>query len=180
MKPRLTLERATEVHARELLRIGMRKADVREVEASGHAPDAGLLRSVEVSDPETLTAVLLDDQVACIYGVHPQGRVQFMDGHRRRIGIVWMLGTHLVGLHARQVARHALNHKALARLHRKYPILFNDIHAHNDVALRFARWLGATISKPRSLGKPLGDKPPEAFCRAVFLRPDHPEDPECA
>lgn len=130
----LRFVKATEEHAKALAP-WMRIGDRLEVEAnSGRNPLEALLESMRVS---TITrAALIDDEVAAIFGVSP---VDALGG----VASVWMLTGEIVDEIPYLFLRKSRSQ--VDELLQEWPILINFIDARYDRALRWVRWLGASV-----------------------------------
>ena len=108
----------------------MRAADAAECRAAGHDD---LLHVLEegVEHSTMARAALIDDQVACIWGVRPAGTML------TPIGVPWMLGTDLVPQHRRLLLGYAGD--AIKRMLALYPILINFVHCENAQAVRWLK-----------------------------------------
>lgn len=125
---------ATAEHVSQMLP-NVRLADCHEVRASsGMTIDEALPMSVEAS--EMCWAGLVDDQVACIFGVTGASMLS-------TTGYPWMLGTDLIELHAKAFLRR--NRKMVGVMLERYPYLTNYVDCRNAKAIEWLKWLGFTI-----------------------------------
>ncbi len=118
----------------------MRPEDAAEVLAScGFDPLRALRESVQVSD--AAWTLLLDGQPAAVFGAV---------GVASGCGVVWMLTSTMVDRHP--IAFLRLCRPVVEALLMHYGLLFNYVDARYEVALRWARWLGFTVSEPEPFG----------------------------
>lgn len=125
---------ATMAHVAQMLP-HVRQADRDEVLASaGQSVEALLGTCVERS--EMAWAGLVDDRVACIFGVVGASVLS-------ETGYPWMLGTDLIDDHAKAFLRR--NKAMVGVMLARYPHLTNYVDARNAKAIGWLRWLGFTI-----------------------------------
>ena len=140
--PDIQLHVATEAHARALA-ARMRPADAAEVSSSlGVGALEAVLASMAVS--EVTWAAIFDGEVAGLFGV---ARLQDAPGTLLGgpdVGVVWLLTSSAVDGNRRAFLRYS--RAILSALLQRYPILVNAIDARHVAALRWARWLGFTVS----------------------------------
>lgn len=130
----------------ELLAPTMRAEDAAEVLASGgFAPLEALFEGLSRS--EVAQALLLEGEVAAIWGVVPLPRRSLLGP---QAGIVWLLTGTAVERH--QLAFLRLSRPAVAALLTRYALLTNCVDCRYAVALRWAAWLGFTLSPPAPFG----------------------------
>ena len=147
--PAYAIVPGTQEHVAQMLP-HIRQADRNEVMASaGRTVEDLLGRSVEQA--ELVWAGLVNDKVACIFGVTGASLLS-------ETGIPWMIGTHLVEQHAKAFLRR--NRLIVATMLVRYPHLKNYVDARNTKAIEWLRWLGFSL------------KPAEPF--GVYLMPFHP------
>ena len=128
----------------ELLADRLRAADRAELEADGHTEfftpiETGLRASV------LCRAVFFDGELACIFGLVPNGRQVFGD-----IGVPWALGTDVLTTNVRQMRRVAREY--LQQMLQLYPVLLNFVHAENTLAIRALRHMKFTLDEPAPYG----------------------------
>lgn len=115
------------------LAVNLRQSDVEEIAASSQlTPMEALMGSVRVSERGWIIRV--DGEPVCIFGAAPSG----LPGG----GIVWMLGT--PRMDERRVALSICRNfrPYLDELHRKWPVLWNNIDARNQKSMDWLRWGG--------------------------------------
>lgn len=132
---------ATQEHVEQMLP-HVRKADRNEVMASSGLPVEDLLAR-SVRNAEMAWAGLVDDKVACIFGVTG---ASFLS----ETGYPWMIGTHLVERHAKPFLRR--NRPIVKTMLNRYPYLKNYVDVRNIKAIEWLRWLGFTILPPEPFG----------------------------
>jgi hypothetical protein len=81
-----------------------------------------------------VVALYADGELLALYGVRDMGGGQ---------GYIWMLSTHAVALHKREVFEACTAY--VDRCARRFDVLFNWVFAKNDKALRFVQRLGFEI-----------------------------------
>ena len=112
----------------------LRESDVKEMMAAyGIEPQAALLESLEVSDPDMCWTAKLDGVAEVMFGVN-----EIADG----IGGIWMLGSDAIYSNSRDFMRHCWSH--LAIMHTRYPYLTNFVDVRHRAALIWIRRLGFT------------------------------------
>ena len=132
---------ASEEHALELAR-NIRKEDAAELWASAkETPTRAILKSVKRS--EECLAGLVDGRVVCVFGVVPYSFLS-------NTGIIWMLATPELEVHARAFLRR--NKTWIAGVRQKFPRLINVVDARNTVAVKWLKWLGFTVKEPMPMG----------------------------
>ncbi|MBF8177806.1 hypothetical protein [Herminiimonas contaminans] len=136
-----SIEPATLAHVAAMAP-NIRQADRNEVMASA-GRDVELLLPECVERAEMAWAGLVDDEVACIFGV--QG-ASFMS----LTGYPWMIGTDLIEQHAKPFLRR--NRKMVSVMLDRYPHLVNYVDARNAKAIEWLNWLGFTIHPPEKYG----------------------------
>ena len=107
---------------------------------------ASLEASLEVS--ERAWSLLLDGEVAALWGVAPGGRGSILA--RPPVGIVWAMTADSLARHRRLAAR--VSRQAVAELLELYPALVNWVDARYRSALRWVRWLGFEVGEAQPLG----------------------------
>lgn len=151
----VTLERATEAHARELAP-RIRREDALEVLASSRqSPLEALLEGLEVSAPAY--AVRFDGELGLLGGVAPG---------RPGVGHPWMLTSDLVERH--RVAFVQVVRDCLDAWLERFPVLENAVDARYERALRWARRAGFQVDPPAPFG---AEGLP--FCRITLRRLPH-------
>ncbi len=131
-------------HVRELLEIGLREADVREVWASSKAtPEEALNRSFEGATVSW--SILLDGECIGMFGV---GAMNLLSP----VGMPWMLASDM--LNDRRAWRRFLRESRfhIARMHEMYPVLVNWIDDRNKASLRWAKWVGFKVFDAEPFG----------------------------
>ena len=118
------------------LAANLRRQDRVELNAAGHTDHRAVIAEGVARSAWSLTA-LIDDRVACIFGVAPIGSM--LDPR----GVPWMLGTDLVPKNRRALARLAPGYIRL--MLRDYPHLLNIVHAHNTVAVGWLKRIGFAL-----------------------------------
>lgn len=121
------------IHARRVA-AHMRQADVDECRASGTTPEEALRTGMTTTPAPR--AILIGDEVVAVCGVIPA------PGHPR-VGVLWLLGTNSIPLHGKTHTRVCRDY--IASLWRDYDELVNVVHAKNEVAVRWLRWMGFCI-----------------------------------
>ena len=148
MDPRAKVTLATQEDAAELGRL-MRPEDRREVLAMGFTPEFAASHAVRAS--LAAYAGRVDGELVGVFGVSLVGLMS-------STGVPWLLCTPAVdewptgsGLES------ARFHRVLKQ---RFKRLENFVHAENEPAIRWLRWLGYNIDEPRPFG-PYG----ALFCR---------------
>ena len=118
------------------LAANLRRQDRVELNAGGHTDHQLVIAEGVARSAWSLTA-LIDDRVACIFGVAPMGGL--LDPR----GVPWMLGTDLVPQNRRALARLAPGY--IRTMLRDYPHLLNLVHAHNTVAVAWLKRVGFAL-----------------------------------
>lgn len=132
---------AAQEHVEQMLPY-VRQADRHEVMASsGRAVEDLLGRSV--AQAEMAWAGLVNDKVACIFGVTGASLLS-------ETGFPWMIGTHLVESHAKAFLRR--NRPIVAQMLARYPYLKNYVDVRNSKAIEWLRWLGFVILPAEPFG----------------------------
>lgn len=132
---------ATEEHGLELAR-NLRLADAREMwAASRTTPHRGIMKSMKESDE--CWAGLADGRVVCLFGVVP---LSFIGSY----GVIWMLATPELEKHARAFLRR--NRSYIQHVQSQYIMVFNLVDARNTEAVKWLKWLGFEIEKPKAYG----------------------------
>tara|TARA_R110001599_G_scaffold171353_1_gene362438 strand:+ start:450352 stop:450819 length:468 start_codon:yes stop_codon:yes gene_type:complete len=132
---------ATQEHVKAMSP-NIRIADRHEVMASA-GQDVELLLPKCVDDAEMVWAGLVDDEVACIFGVQGMSFIS-------ETGIPWMIGTSLIERHAKAFLRR--NRKMVGVMLARYPHLKNYVDVRNKKAIEWLQWLGFTIHTPEKFG----------------------------
>lgn len=142
----VTFAPATRAHAEALART-MCREDVEEVLAGG-APSALASLELSLAVSELAVTMLLDGQVAAMFGVQPlEGKTLLGELTR---GIVWALTAEVTRRHPRAYMEHS---KAVVKVLLDYcPDLRNLIDARHTRALRWARWMGFELGEPIPFG----------------------------
>ncbi len=123
----------------------MRQADIDECWATSHSsPKEALKAGVLMSEPNGYTW-WVGNRVGCIFGVVPQYVIA-------DIGVPWMLGSDLIDdrAHGLQFARTSIILRDWAQA--DYRLLRNNIDIRNERAVRWLKWMGFTVEKPRPFG----------------------------
>lgn len=132
---------ATLAHAREAAE-NLRQADRDELWAASRSTPWNALRN-GVTASTRAWAGLVDDEVACLFGVAPQSLAS-------GTGMAWMLATPLIEEHQVLFLRRC--RPVVAEMGRGYAYLHNHVDARNEKAIRWLRWLGFTIHDPAPYG----------------------------
>ena len=123
--------RASTVEDCETLAPIMRKADAREVYASGgYTPLDALLLSLECATE--CNTIIHDDKVIGMFGVG--------DCEESGNGIPWMLASEEINDISFQFLRES--RYWIKRVQKNYPLLYNYVAAENTVAVQWLRFLG--------------------------------------
>lgn len=138
---RLTFHPATSARV-EHVAAHLRAADRAElaITSPGEDPAAVLRDSVQGARLAIVAAV--DGVPAIVYGVSPTP-----DPY---IGSVWMLSTKDLHRVRRQFIERCRAEVRLMQQH--YPVLTNEVHRENTLAIRWLEWLGFTIDRARPTG----------------------------
>lgn len=134
--------------------VSMRETDRREMLALGLDPLTAPAESVRVSDPDLRWSLYEGDRVVGVCGA---------TRYSADAGVAWLLTADGFGQNPRRVLD--VTHALVARMHRRYPVLFNWIDERN---VRSLRWLRAAGFFPTST-LPLGTRG-EPFTCHVSLR----------
>lgn len=159
---------ATLAHAVELAP-RLRAADAAEVRASGgYAP----LEALEVALASSAVAgtLLIDGQVAAMFGACAVSGT-------RNLGVAWALTGQMVDRHRREFMR--VSREQLHQLLRIWPFLVNRVDARYEPALRWARWLGASVGPPVPFGVEKRPFHTVLFAAGRVLRHAHSAAAEC-
>lgn len=116
-------------------------ADIADLAANLRQQDIAELHALEMTDLHHVVhycvqeshwswAAVVDGDLACIFGVSPEGAP-------------WMLGTDLVRAHRRNLAREAPRY--IRQMLEDHPRLVNRVHAANTVAVAWLRRVGFTL-----------------------------------
>lgn len=133
--PKYAIVPATQEHVTAMLP-HVRIADRHEVMASSGLPMEDVLGECVRKSDGMAWAGLVDDQVACIFGV--VGASILSD-----TGYPWLLGTDLIEQHAKAFLR---RNKAMVKVMlSRYPYLKNYVDVRNTTAICWLRWLGFAI-----------------------------------
>jgi len=127
----------------EFLSTRLRAMDLKEISsASGRFPRAALRSGLRTS---TICRVgLADGVVICIYGVRPQSSLSCEAS-------VWMLGTDDLQKHAMKFGRECgIQVKEMLK---DFKVILNYCHAENKLTIRWLKWLGFKINKPKPYGR---------------------------
>lgn len=132
--PKYSIVPATQEHVTAMLP-HVRLADRHEVMASSGLPMEDALPD-SLKRSEMAWAGLVDDQVACIFGVAGASILS-------TTGYPWMIGTDLIEQHAKAFLR---RNRAMVRVMlERYPYLKNYVDVRNAKAISWLQWLGFTI-----------------------------------
>ena len=119
----------------------LRDADRAELEACGHTDIARVIqRSVDFS--LLCWSGLVDDELACIFGVAPLSMVS-------GIGAPWMLGTPALDGASRVLVR--MTPRYISRMLLAFPHLVNHVYAKNTTSVRWLKRLGFTLHEAKPL-----------------------------
>jgi hypothetical protein len=132
---------ATQEHVAQMLP-NVRRDDRYEVMAATGLPVDDILGRC-VKNAEMAWAGMVDDEVACIFGVTGASLLS-------ETGYPWLIGTDLIEQHAKPFLRR--NRKMVGVMIERYPILKNYVDARNIKAIQWLRWLGFTINPPEPFG----------------------------
>lgn len=120
----------------EALARNLRDQDRAELDACGHADHLAAIRS-SVERSRFVCVIESAGEMVCILGLSEAGTAL------ASYGVPWLLGTPLVPLRRRALARLAPRYiRAMLGL---YPELRNLVHADNTVAVRWLRRAGFTL-----------------------------------
>lgn len=110
----------------------LRKSDVNEIKAaSGSTPEAALVDSFEVSDPDMIWSAERYGQVEVMFGAND------INGE---VGGIWMLGSDAIYQNPRNFLKHC--NEYLDVMHTRYPYLTNFVSVKHRAALRWIMKLG--------------------------------------
>lgn len=124
----------------------MRPGDAAECAALGFAsPLEALTRSIGAS--EASNVALFDDEPACIFGVAALHQTAL--GSSRTHGVAWVLTSTAVDRHRREFLR--WSPVMVEGMLSRYETLINVVDDRYHAALRWARWLGFSVSEPVTL-----------------------------
>jgi hypothetical protein len=132
---------ATQEHVTQMLP-HVRQADRNEVMASAGRTIEDLLGR-SVAQAELAWAGLVNDDVACIFGVTGASLIS-------ETGFPWMIGTDLIDKHAKAFLRR--NRPIVAAMLARYPYLKNYVDVRNIKAIEWLRWLGFTLLSAEPFG----------------------------
>lgn len=145
-----SIVRATQDHVTAMIPF-VRDADKVEFMAScGRQVSDVLGACVQRSDEAW--AGMVDDQVACIFGVASNTVLS-------SVGFPWMVGTDLIEAHSGAFLRR--NKRMLASMLSRYGHLENYVDARNAKAIQWLKWLGFILHDPVPYG--VGRKPFHKF-----------------
>lgn len=109
----------------------LRKADVDEIKAaSGMHPLDALVMGYEESD-ECYTIWANEERLG-MFGVS-------QDAGNQSVGRVWLLGTDGIMAHKYDFLRKSVQWRD--ELHKRFPVLYNNIDARNEVHIKWLQWL---------------------------------------
>lgn len=132
---------ATQEHVAAMLP-HVRTADRHEVmAASGQSVEAILPKCV--SDAEMAWSGMVDDEVACIFGVTGASVLS-------ETGYPWLIGTDLIEQHAKAFLKR--NRKMVGLMLARYPVLKNYVDVRNEKSIQWLRWLGFVILPAEPFG----------------------------
>lgn len=112
----------------------MREIDRDECAMSGMSPKDALRYGV--ANSEVVFTAFVDGRAEAMFGVVPTSMIEGR-------GRVWLLMTEDAMKHRRALVR--LGHIYTRGLNRHYRILENQVHAHNDAAIRWLTRLGFCV-----------------------------------
>lgn len=139
--PKYAIVPATQEHVTAMLP-HVRTADRHEVMAAAGLPIEVILAD-SVARSDMAWAGLVDDRVACIFGVAGASIIS-------ETGYPWLLGTDLIEQHAKAFLR---RNKAMVRVMlSRYPYLKNHVDVRNTTAIGWLRWLGFSILPAEPFG----------------------------
>lgn len=142
LQPVVEVAAPTAAHVAELV-ANLRQQDIDELRALGHEDLAAPIHE-GVARSTWCHTLLIDGQVAAIFGVAPLGTL--LDAR----GVPWLLGTDLIWPNRRALAR--LARRYILAMLRDHPHLTNIVHAKNTHATRWLRRAGFTLAEPQALG----------------------------
>jgi hypothetical protein len=127
----------------EFLATRLRKMDLKEIAAgSGRFPRAVLRSGLRTS--VFCRVGLADGEPICIYGVRAASALSVE-------AIVWMLGTDQLHKHAMKFGRECgIQVKEMLK---DFKVILNYCHAENKLTIRWLKWLGFTLNKPKPYGR---------------------------
>lgn len=112
----------------------MRDVDKTEVFlASGLAPEAALLESIEASDDDMCWGAVYDGRPCAMFGANSMIPEAGLGG-------IWLLASDDIYKNKRDFLRCCV--RALDYMHTRYQYLTNFIHAENAVTIAWLEWLG--------------------------------------
>jgi len=132
---------ATQAHVEQMLP-HVRQADRDEAMAAYGWPAESMLGAA-VKNSDIAWAGLVDDQVACLFGV--QGATILSE-----VGFPWLIGTDLVDAHAKAFLRR--NRKMVDVMLDRYPLLENYVDVRNTRSIAWLKWLGFEMGEPQPYG----------------------------
>lgn len=135
---RVEIEHADIRHA-ELVAANMREDDRREIEAS-HGGDHFRICMESIRSSRRAYALLLDGEVAAIFGVAPAGDA----------GAIWALTTKAVERHP--VTFYRMSKLALEVFRAEFYLLFNAVDARYTRAVQWVQRLGFGVTPPQPFG----------------------------
>lgn len=122
------------------LAVTMRQADLTELALGGcRSPYDALMRGLVCSD-DPMTIVGTEGEVVAIFGVVPLAP---------STGSPWMLASDSLEDIKRPFIRECRPH--LMAMHKRFPLLVNQVWEGNTVHIRWLRWLGFTVSPTDTL-----------------------------
>jgi hypothetical protein len=142
----ITVAPATDLDA---LTVGllMRGSDEQELRALGHDPRVAPVEAVHVSDPDLCWALIDENGLT----IAVCGAARLNDD----VGVAWLLTAEGFGNHPRDIMN--LSKALLAKMHERYPVLFNWIDERNVRSLQWLKYIGffPTVTNPDYSGSGL-------------------------
>jgi hypothetical protein len=132
---------ATQAHVAQMLP-KVRRDDRHEVMAAYGYPVEELLGRC-VAKSELAWAGMVDDEVACIFGVVGASLLS-------ETGYPWLVGTDLIEAHAKAFLRR--NKKMVAVMLERFPRLENYVDVRNTKSIQWLTWLGFSFDDPAPYG----------------------------
>lgn len=156
---KLEIVQATQEHA-YLLAPNLRQQDKHEVMVSGGlCPLEALLRSVELSNPETCWTALLDGRPEVMWGAAP------VDG-RPDLGVAWLLSSEEMYRIKGRFIRESIRYTS--KMHEHFDTLFNYVHVVNIKSHQWLEMLGfLAIDREEAYG--VGKEPFILYARSKHV-----------
>ncbi|MEQ1735863.1 MAG: hypothetical protein ABL886_05630 [Rhodoglobus sp.] len=119
----------------DLVRSGLRDADLVELRAAGSTTEKSLVKGFRTSTPHAYS-VICGQWCIAMFGVVPLPSYE-------RFGVVWLLGTDELFQHRGAFLRQSRHYLDL--LSRRFDAVGNAVHYQNSVHIRWLEWLGFTF-----------------------------------